>query len=713
MKNFIHPKVLMDLEFPQVLQQMADKAYTDKTRQRILSLTPATSPQEVAGSLKLTDEYMRSLESQNEFPSHDFVPYGEKLEKLRVEEYFLQPENLLDIARAVETALEWKKFLKNFKSDYPLINDLIQGIEIHKNIPREIRKKISRDATVKDTASDELFRIRQQIKSTLTERNRIFNRVLKKYYKLGYLNEIKESYVDGRPVLAVSAAYRKQIPGDFAGTSRTGSIVFIEPAETRELTGFLQRLRADEQTEIIRVLKELSRFVYEYHEDLMDLENFLLEMDFIRAKAFYAREIQAIVPEINNDKKLYLKRAYHPLLLIENRKQNIATIPQDIQLDEHQRIMVISGPNAGGKSITLKTVGLLQLMFQSGIPVPVEEGSQMPFFEKILTDIGDNQSIENQLSTYSYRLRNMRLFLRLADDKTLFLIDEFGTGSDPELGGALAEVFLEIFNKKKAFGVITTHYNNLKLLAEKLDGTFNAHMEFDLKTMSPTYHLHIGEPGSSYTFEVARKMGIPYGLINRAKKKVDKKKVKFDRTLSDMQNKQKALREEKEKLQAEQLKIKELIDRYEEKEFMLLKKLNDFRELFENEKHKAEAGEKILKIFKDYEKNKDKKRLWKTLEKWMTKEGIKQTPPARTSRKLKKTKTEIEKQLAQDDVKAKLEKIQIKRMDYKPKIGDKVRIKGSKANATILEISGNKAKLNYGRFVAEVPLTELELVMRG
>ncbi len=714
MKKFIHPKVLQDLEFDRVLLQVAEKSFTGKTKQRILSLTPSVIPQQVYESLRLTDEYLRALESNNFFPPHEFETFGEELEKLSVENYFLSPETLLRIAHAVEIALAWKKFLKNFKTDFPLINDLFQKIDVNKEIAKQVRSKIARDGTVKDTASEELLQIRQQIKSTVTERNRIFNKILKKYDKLGYLDEIRESYLDDRPVLAVSAPYRKQVPGAFAGASRTGSIVFIEPEETRAYTSRLQRLHGDEQTEIIRILKSLSRFVAEHRKELSDLENFLLEMDFVRAKAVYAREINAIIPDLDYDKKLLLKQAYHPLLLTENRKQGLPTVAQDIELNENRRIMVISGPNAGGKSITLKTVGLLQLMFQSGIPVPVNEGSRMPFFEKILTDIGDNQSIENQLSTYSYRLRNMRLFLGLADDKTLFLIDEFGTGSDPELGGALAEVFLEIFNEKKAYGVITTHYNNLKLLAEKLDGTFNAHMEFDLKTMSPTFKLHIGEPGSSHTFEVARKIGIPHALINRAKKKVDKKKVKFDQTLSDIQAKQKILREEKQKLQSQQEKLKQSISRLEEKEFQLIKKLNDFRELYETEKRKTEAGERILKLFKEFEEKRDKKRLWKTLEKWMAKEGIRlmqKTEPAQ--RKLQKTKTEIQKQLARENIREQLEQIQIRRMDYKPRVGDKVRVKGSKANATIVEITGNKAKLNYGRFTAEVSLNDLELVMRA
>jgi DNA mismatch repair protein MutS2 len=529
------------------------------------------------------------------------------------------------------------------------------------------------------------------------------------------LDEIKESVSDGIPVLAVKSAYRKYVSGRFAGTSRSGTIVFIEPSEITGITGRIRSAAIDEQTEVIRILREISLFLKPYAGDLIRLEEFLVFLDIIRAQALFARETGAVLPGISPQKTLYLKRAYHPLLLLENRKKNVPTVPQTLELNEQKRILVISGPNAGGKSITLKTVGLLQLMWQTGMPVPVDPESRMPFFGKILTDIGDNQSIENQLSTYSYRLRNMRLFLRLAGADTLFLIDEFGTGSDPELGGALAEVFLEEFNRKKAFGIITTHYNNLKLLAEKLEGTVNAHMQFDMKTLSPTYRLHIGQAGSSFTFEVAAKMGIPYSLINRAKKKTDKKKVLFDRTLSQMQQKQKELDEEKRKWETESEKLRKQIDSLEEKEFLLLKKLNDFRELYRMDERVRRTGEKAMDLIRKYNRPGRLPDLKKEFYKWIEKEFIKRagsTENKVASKKTKSTRKQIRKELADPGLKKKLEKAEIRRMEYKPKVGDRVRVAGSKANAVLVALHDNKAVLDYGRFQAEVPVKDLELVMR-
>ena len=281
----------------------------------------------------------------------------------------------------------------------------------------------------------------------------------------------------------------------------------------------------EEKEEINRILKSLTNFLRPYKQLLLDYQDLLSEIDVIAAKAKYAKEINGILPKITKDRELHLKDAYHPLLYRNNKQRGEKTFPQSIELAKDNRIIVISGPNAGGKSITLKTVGLLQVMLQSGILIPVHEYSRMCLFNKILTDIGDNQSIENHLSTYSYRLKNMNYFLRKCDEKTLFLIDEFGTGSDPELGGALAETFLEVFYERESFGILTTHYTNLKMLANELPNMTNANMMFDSKTLEPIYKLQLGEAGSSFTFEVAQKNGIPYSLINRSKKKVERGKI--------------------------------------------------------------------------------------------------------------------------------------------------------------------------------------------
>ncbi len=709
----IHPKVLTDLEFDAVRRAAAEKTVTKPAENHLLQIVPSTYFSQVRDALKLTDEWLKSFQSGNEIPFGEFKPFAEELEKIRVAEYFLEPEILREISHTVKLLLDWKKFFKRFKEDFPVIYDYFSALDLYPEIAKEIDKVIAPDGSIKDTASPELAAIRKEINEQKRHRTEVFNNAKLRYDRLGMLDEIKESIADGQPVLAVKAAYRHQVQGNFAGVSRSGNIVFIESEESHTVTKRIRVLLSDEQNEIIRILKNLSVFLRPYTGDLHAYENFLIRMDIMRAKALLAFEMDAVLPRLSETSELKLYRAFHPLLLMEGKKSGRKVISQDIELNAERRIMVISGPNAGGKSITLKTAGLIQLMWQAGFLVPVHPDSELPFFKKILTDIGDNQSIENQLSTYSYRLKNMRLFLRLADKNTFFLIDEFGTGSDPELGGTLAEVFLEEFQKSGAFGIVTTHYNNLKMAAEKLPGVFNAHMEFDLQTLSPTYHLRTGEPGSSFTYEVAAKMGIPYSLINKAKKKTDKRKVKFDKMLADLHQRQKSLREEREQLETEREELRQQKENLAEQEFRLVKKLDAFKSLYDLENRKQAEDKKILEIFDKYRQTKDRKTFFKQIRKWLDKETVK--PSANTNipnKKLKKVKENVRKELEKADIREKLAQMEIDRMPAVPEPGDRVRVSGSTANATVESVGKHKAVLNYGKFTAEVPLKDLEIVMK-
>ena len=713
--SYIHPKALEDLEFDEILRLTAEKTSHPLVREKIASAKPQTDPALVMDDLHRTDEMLRSLQSGNLFPSPPDEPLAPHLKWLDIKESFLEAPVFLLVASMVDTVEEWHRFLKAFGEAYPYWKDYFSLLERHPEVSRTIKQKIDREGRLKDSASEALARVRRAIRDLKWRRDEEFARQRKHYEKAGYLDEIKESFLDGRPVLAVKAAYRRQVKGFFAGTSRSGNVVFIEPAPVHELTRQIRLLEADEHAEEVRILKELTDFLRPYAAVLHTYETFLVEAGFAMAKARLAADMEAVMPRFESERILDLKQAYHPLLLLQNKAKGRPVIPHDIHLDRDQRILVISGPNAGGKSITLKTVGLLQLMWQAGWLVPVHADSRMPFFGKILSDVGDHQSIENELSTYSYRLRNMRLFLRLADTRTLFLIDEFGTGSDPELGGALAEVFLEEFTKTGAFGIITTHYNNLKRKAEELEGVVNAYMEFDLTKMAPTYRLHTGQPGSSFTFEVAARMGIPWPLIRRAQKKVDKAKIKFDRTLSQLQNEKKNLQQEIDRLRHRQEALDNQRRKWEDDHFKLIQKLDRFRQLYEEEQQTMRAGEKIIDLFKHYQRHGDKKKLWQSVMKWADKEWVKREkkqPPVLPGKQKKQIKREVDKALEHKDVQKELVKLKIQRMPYVPKPGDKVRVKGSTANAVLERIEGEKAYLNYGRFTAEVPLHELELVMR-
>jgi DNA mismatch repair protein MutS2 len=342
---------------------------------------------------------------------------------------------------------------------------------------------------------------------------------------------------------------------------------------------------------------------------LIQYQDFLSDIDVIAAKAKYANKINGILPTITENRRLYFRDAFHPILYLNNKQINEVTHPQTFELHQEKRIIVISGPNAGGKTISLKTVGLLQLMLQSGMLIPVHERSETFLFDRIMTDIGDNQSIENHLSTYSYRLKNMNYFLKKCNKKTMFLIDEFGTGSDPELGGALAEIFLEEFYHREAFGIITTHYSNLKILANELPFAINANMLFDEKTLEPIYKLVLGQAGSSFTFEVAQKNGIPFSLINRAKKKIEVGKVRFDKTIATLQKERSKMEKTSQILKEEETKAREESRKMETINVKIKQKLESYQELYDSNQKTIYIGQKIVSIAENYFNNKNKKDL--------------------------------------------------------------------------------------------------------
>jgi DNA mismatch repair protein MutS2 len=423
------------------------------------------------------------------------------------------------------------------------------------------------------------------------------------------------------------------------------------------------------------------------------------------------------MPAITNNRRLYFRDAYHPILYLNNKQKQEITHPQTIELQQENRIIVISGPNAGGKTISLKTVGLLQLMLQSGMLIPVHERSETFLFDRILTDIGDNQSIENHLSTYSYRLKNMNYFLKKCNDKTMFLIDEFGTGSDPELGGALAEIFLEEFYHREAFGIITTHYSNLKLLANELPFATNANMMFDEKSLEPLYKLALGQAGSSFTFEVALKNGIPFSLINRAKKKIEVGKVRFDKTIATLQKERSKMEKTSQMLKEEETKAREEGRKMETINIKIKQKLESYQELYDSNQKTIYVGQKIEDIANRYFNNKSKKDLIADFLKIIEIENSKRkkaTPKEAKAIVEKKKEVvaeisvhvdEIRKEKKEKKLKPVIEKVQVPL-----RVGDRVRMINGKAVGTLENIEKNKATVNYGVFLSKVSLEELELV---
>ncbi|WP_372938766.1 DNA mismatch repair protein MutS, partial [Seonamhaeicola sp.] len=503
------------------------------------------------------------------------------------------------------------------------------------------------------------------------------------------------------------------------GSSKTGSIVYIEPETTQQYSRELNNLEYEEKEEIIRILKEVTNFIRPFAPLLKDSQDFLIQLDVIAAKAKYARSMNAILPEITEERNLFLRDAYLPLLYLTNLEKDVKTYPQTIKLKQDSRIIVISGPNAGGKSITLKTIGLLQVMLQSGILIPVHERSKTCLFDRVLSDIGDNQSIENHLSTYSYRLKQMNYFLRKCNKNTLFLIDEFGTGSDPELGGALAETFLEEFYHREAFGIITTHYSNLKILATELPHMINANMLFNERTLEPMFKLVVGQAGSSFTFEVAQKNGIPYSLINRAKKKIERSKVRFDATIAKLQKERSRLEKTGQSLKLNEKKKSEEADKLEEINAKIQRKLESYQELYDSNQRLIYLGQKVNDLAEKYFNNKQKRELMNELFKLVQIENSKRKRLSAKQKKAEKAKEkqvkkEVEKKVEVIRKKKKAEKELKAKQPAKPKpilkIGDRVRLEDGRSVGTIDKIEKNKAVVNYGMFTTNVSVEQLELV---
>ena len=481
----IHEKTLKDVEFHTVLLQVSKLAITNLGRNQVLEIQPYNDYEAALKSLDFTNEYLSSFYNDNRIPNHGFEAIDKELQLLNIENSFLDTNSFKNLASITLTANQVLKFLKKFHEYYPTLYKKSSTLEITTSVLDEIDRIVDRFGEVKDNASDTLFQLRKSINSVRGKINQSFTSALNTYNNLDYLDDIRESVVENKRVLAVRAMYRKKVNGNIMGESKTDSIVYVQPETTFQHARELNNLEYEEKEEVDYILKNLTEFIRPFTSLFANYQIFLTHLDIIYSKAKYAQSMDAILPNINTTKNYVVKDAYHPLLYLTNKRDGKKTFPQSITLDKDNRIIVISGLNAGGKSITLKTIGLLQVMLQSGLLIPVHEKSNVCFFDRIISDIGDNQSIENHLSTYSYRLKQMNYFLRKCNKNTLFLIDEFGTGSDPELGGALAETFLEEFYHREVFGIITTHYSNLKVLANELPYMENANMMFDEKTLRP------------------------------------------------------------------------------------------------------------------------------------------------------------------------------------------------------------------------------------
>lgn len=714
----VNQNTLHDIEFNDVLRQISNFCETDLGNKAILKIRPLANKTNLLKELHYTNEYLSSFENENTIPNHYFDDINTEIKCLKIENYVLEANSFKKIRSISITSNELIKFINKFQTYYPKLNGLCSLVDTNDQIKLLIDEILDKYGEVRDNASPELLTIRKLINALRSQINQSFSSALTYYNNLNFLDDIRESVIDNKRVLAVKAMNRRKVRGTVLGHSKTGSIVFIEPETTHKITRELENSEVKEKEEILKILKKLTSKIAVYTSDLVSYQDLLIKIDTIFAKSKYAATINGIKPLINNNKNYFLKDAFHPLLLTKNQDEGKKTFPQTIHLNESNRIIVISGPNAGGKSITLKTIGLLQIMLQSGILIPVHEKSDICLFDNILTDIGDNQSIENHLSTYSYRLKQMNYFLKKCKANTLFLIDEFGTGSDPELGGALAETFLEEFYERNAYGIITTHYTNLKLLANELPHITNANMRFDEKKLIPEYKLVLGEAGSSFTFEVAQKNGIPFSLINKAKKKVERGKVRFDKTITKLQKERTKLEKTQQSLRKNEIKKIAETDKFEAINLKIQKKLESYQELYDYNQRLIHLGKKIDQISNTFFKDKKKKSLITDFLKIVAIENSKRKKISKKEQKIEEQKskainkevTKVVEKIRKTKKQTVLSKIEKSKPKVKLKIGDRVRLIDSKSVGTIDQIEKNKAIVNYGIFTTNVSLDKLELI---
>ncbi len=637
--------------------------------------------------LRQADEMMRMLQAGDSLPEQYFIDGQELLRPLEVEGVMIDEEKLFTISRALESCNGiFKTLFAKEKISFPEMHELCEMYVIPTQVHSRLTATFGDDGQVKDIASPELNRIRKELIDLKNKLRRQLENTIRQWTDKEMMpSDMSLTVRNGRLVIPLRAEFKRQVQGFIHDETSNGNIVFIEPSHAFENNNLLRELEFAEQREVQRILSELVFFLQTHLEDIKKAFLMLGLVDFIRAKARFALKIEATIPTFLSTQELRLLKARHPLLWLSHQKSKKPVIPLDITLHEDQRILVISGPNAGGKSICLKTVGLLQVMVQSGLPIPVAEGSQIGLFQNLMVNIGDEQSIENDLSTYSSHLAAMKVFLAQANDETLFLIDEFGSGTEPQMGGAIAEAILEMLNNKKAFGVVTTHYTNLKKQADKTQGMVNGAMKYDIANMEPLFELEIGQPGSSFALEIAEKSGLPRSVVNLAKNKAGVKHVQLEEMLRNLELEKKNTAEKLKELREREQWVNKLTADLESQKQKLAqtkdKLMTDARQ--EAKKLLDEANAKIELTIRAIKESQADKNVTRKLREELT-----------------HFKQEVEKQLEPT-------KEVIAQVSGELQVGDYVQIAETESFGQVTELKDKEATVNMGNIRSTVKKNRL------
>ncbi len=659
-------------------------------REEVGRIESVTDFDQIQQWLLRANEMYRIVVSGLPFPASGYTDTSKALAMLRIENSVPAEDRFMEILEMMHTVNDVYRFFKNRPEMFPGLVELIAETPYEPFIIKTIEEILDETGQVRTTASPALASIRRSLSRSRAEADRIYQSVINRYRKQGWLTESEESSRGGRRVIAILAEQKRSLKGFIHDTSATGKTAFLEPEEAIGINHTIMQLEQEERLEIQRILRQLANDLRPYVLLMHQYRTQLGVFDLNLAKAQLARAIDGRFPKLMNEPGSDLKQARHPVLVIHNQKLKQPTIPFTLKLDQENRILVISGPNAGGKTVCMKTSGLLQMMIQSGLPVSASEDSVFGIYENLMVDIGDSQSIEYELSTYSSRLKHMKVFLDQVNEKSLFLIDEFGTGTDPNLGGALAEAILEELNSKKAFGIITTHYLNLKVLADKTPGIFNGSMEFDLKRLKPMFRLVTGKPGSSYTFLVAERSGLPRHVIKKARRLVPRKNLLLEKMLTEVQHEKEQLQQKLAQVQENDKQLKEQIRKYE----VFQKATTEIIESLEHkvkksdERLKRETEERFRNFLKEWKKSKDKKEVFDKYYKLFVQKKRVESPAALEKKRQEK----------------------LTRIKSLLKPGMLVRLENGATTGIVDKIDNDKAFVIFGQFRTECDLAGLVVV---
>ena len=722
--------------FDQIRQLLKEKCLSTLGEERVTDMVFSDRFNEVEERLDQVTEFVRILQEEDNFPAQYFFDVRPSLKRIRVEGMYLDEQELFDLRRSLETIRDIVRFLQKSENEeeeettspYPCLKRLAGDITVFPQLIGKINGILSPYGKIKDNASAELARIRRELASTMGSISRSLNSILRNAQSEGVVDkDVTPTMRDGRLVIPVAPALKRKIKGIVHDESASGKTVFIEPAEVVEANNRIRELEGDERREIIRILMEFSNLLRPSIPDVLLSYEFLAEIDFIRAKALFSEQITGLKPAFENKQVIDWTMAVHPLLQLSLAKHGKKVIPLDIELDEKQRILIISGPNAGGKSVCLKTVGLLQYMLQCGLLIPMHERSHAGIFSNIFIDIGDEQSIEDDLSTYSSHLTNMKIMMKNCNERSLILIDEFGGGTEPQIGGAIAEAVLKRFNQKQTFGVITTHYQNLKHFAEDHDGVVNGAMLYDRHLMQALFQLQIGNPGSSFAVEIARKIGLPEDVISDASEIVGSEYINADKYLQDIVRDKRYWEGKRQTIRQREKHMEETIARYQT-EIEELQKSR--KEILQKAKEEAEQLmqeanariENTIRAIKEAQAEKEKTRqirqelndFRESLDTLTAKEQEEKI--ARKIEKLKEKQNRKKEKKANKNQENTLSAQALAEQQAKKEAerlaaivpGSYVKIKGQTSVGEVLEINGKKAIVAFGSIKTTVKLDRLE-----